>query len=523
MQNHPKIDLEPYLERIYGYATKRTYSRDEADELAQEIVLAALRSAEQLRDPERFAPWLWGLAANVTRSFRRRAGRERAMYVWDAIDAYADLPAPEDEDVEAEYARLRKMIAGLSGIYREIVILHYYDGLPGKAIAEKLGLPEGTVAWRLSAARQKLKERYETMTETALRPTRFKLDIYGTGNYDPARGVPFPSDYLGDALSLNLLWLAYDEPKTVEELSALSGVPAYYIEDRLATLCRRAAMRTRSGGRYQTDFFIRTDQFPQYGLDHAVPCLAPVIDRLLDAIEGCTADLLGLGIYRGNRDEDDLRLLAGVLAFDCIEFRHSRMKWVEIAPSYDGYAWRYLGIAESGAIPHIGVGEQRSDNRGSRGHYAHRVFYFAGIKGPSMMRDWEINLCEDILTTGETVDAEALPRPMEEGHIARGTDGRLTVTLPAMTLAQKTAFEAAVETRFADLLDDYLNCVDRYTAGYRALFPARFADDAARLCHGNTRGLYDAVVRHAIAIGRWPAIKPGARCDVMIEHRPEKG
>ncbi len=522
MQNHTKFNLEPYLERIYGYATRRTYSRDEADELAQEIVLAALRSADQLRDPDRFEPWLWGLAANVTRTFRRRAGRERAIYTWDAIEAYADLPVPETEDVEAEYAHLREGIASLSAIYREIVILHYYDGLSLSAIAAKLGLPEGTVAWRLSAARQKLKERYVTMTETALRPTRFKLDIYGTGNYDPRRGVPYPSEYINDALSLNLLWLAYDEPRTVEALAELSGVPAYYIEDALANLCRRAAMRTLSGGRYQTDFFIRTRKFPQYSVECAAPCLAPVMDRLIEAVEGCAADLLALGIHRGDRDEDDLRLLAGVLAFDGIEYRHSRLKWVEIEPNYDGYAWRYLGVAEDGGVPHIGVGEKRSDNLGSRGHYAHRVFYFAGIKSPQMMRDWEINICEDILTTGDTVDAESLPRPMEEGHIARGEDGRLTVTLPAMTRAQKVAFDDAVEARFAGVLDEYLDCVDRYTAGYRALFPARFADDAARLCHGNTRGLYDAVVRHAIASGRWPAVKPGARCDVMIEHPGRK-
>ena len=42
-----EFDLTPYLDRIYGYAVKRTYSREEAEELSQEIVLAALPLCHQ--------------------------------------------------------------------------------------------------------------------------------------------------------------------------------------------------------------------------------------------------------------------------------------------------------------------------------------------------------------------------------------------------------------------------------------------------------------------------------------------
>ena len=37
-------DIVRYADRIYGYAVKRTFSRDEADELSQEILCAAIRS-----------------------------------------------------------------------------------------------------------------------------------------------------------------------------------------------------------------------------------------------------------------------------------------------------------------------------------------------------------------------------------------------------------------------------------------------------------------------------------------------
>lgn len=136
--------IERYMERIYGYAVRHTFSRDEADDLAQEILFTAVRELAKLQNPERFEPWLWGVAANVTKTFRRFMGKQRAMYCYGLP---VDLPDDSHDDSENEevYAALRSGIAMLSAIYREIVIFHYYDGLSTKQIAEKLQIPEGTV------------------------------------------------------------------------------------------------------------------------------------------------------------------------------------------------------------------------------------------------------------------------------------------------------------------------------------------------------------------------------------------
>ena len=71
--------LEQYVERVYGYAVNHTYSREEADELAQEILYAAVRELPKLREEQKFEPWLWGVAGNVTKSYRRFMGKQRAM------------------------------------------------------------------------------------------------------------------------------------------------------------------------------------------------------------------------------------------------------------------------------------------------------------------------------------------------------------------------------------------------------------------------------------------------------------
>ena len=183
-------NLENYIEKVYGYAVKHTYSREEADELAQEILFTAVRELPRLREDSRFEPWLWGIASNVTKSFRRSLGKQRAMYSYDSLEALPCEDAYFDEQEES-YDFLRTKIAMLSAIYRNIIVLHYYDGLPTKTISERLNIPEGTVRWRLAEARRKLKKEYNGMNETALRPVKMRLDIYGSGNYN-GKTIPFP-------------------------------------------------------------------------------------------------------------------------------------------------------------------------------------------------------------------------------------------------------------------------------------------------------------------------------------------
>ena len=91
--------IEDYIEKVYGYAVHHTYSSDEADELSQEILYTAIRELPKLRDDSRFEPWLWGVAANVTKSFRRTMGKYRAVYSFDVPE---DIPFYDSDDYESE-------------------------------------------------------------------------------------------------------------------------------------------------------------------------------------------------------------------------------------------------------------------------------------------------------------------------------------------------------------------------------------------------------------------------------------
>ena len=173
----PEI-IEDYIEKVYGYAVNHTYTRDEADELSQEILLTVIRELPKLRDDSKFEPWLWGVANNVAKSFRRSMGKKQVTYSYDVLEnmLYEEYGEEENEEI---YDFLRTKIAMLSEIYRNIIILYYYDGLSTKEIADKLNIPEGTVTWRPSVGRKKLKKEFDDMNETALRPVRMNIGIYG--------------------------------------------------------------------------------------------------------------------------------------------------------------------------------------------------------------------------------------------------------------------------------------------------------------------------------------------------------
>ena len=218
--------LEKYVDKVYAYAVRRTFTDDEAGDLSQEILLTALKTLPKLHDKEKFEPWFWRIAENVTKSFSRRMGKQRAMFSYDIPDIPDDEP---DDDFSEEYGFLREKIAYLSKMYREITVLYYYDGLSTKNIAERLKIPEGTVTWRLSEARRKIKKEFDDMEESALKPGKLRISIVGSGHY--GNEVPFPSTYINDALSQNILLYCYDMPHTIEEIAKHTGVPAYFVED----------------------------------------------------------------------------------------------------------------------------------------------------------------------------------------------------------------------------------------------------------------------------------------------------
>ncbi|MEO6772628.1 MAG: sigma-70 family RNA polymerase sigma factor [Kofleriaceae bacterium] len=155
--------MEPRLDRVLaemGWVRRLAgvLARDEiaAEDVAQEAWLVA---AEHAPDDERpLRPWLARVVHNLVR-MRHRGATRRAAREQAAMPPAAQ-PTPHDllERVEAQRMIAEEVIR-LAEPYREVVLLHYVEGVSTHEIARRLDTPPGTVRRRLMTARDRLRER----------------------------------------------------------------------------------------------------------------------------------------------------------------------------------------------------------------------------------------------------------------------------------------------------------------------------------------------------------------------------
>ncbi|GAA5082963.1 RNA polymerase sigma-70 factor (ECF subfamily) [Thermocatellispora tengchongensis] len=141
---------------------RRMLDAERADDVAQEVWLAVVRGLPRLREPGRFAPWLFTIAR------RSVTDRLRAEYAEYAVREAAEPepPAAEDPveamaDAVADRADLVDALAALPVPEREILVLFYLEDLPVEECAQICQIPAGTVKSRLNRARRLLREHLE--------------------------------------------------------------------------------------------------------------------------------------------------------------------------------------------------------------------------------------------------------------------------------------------------------------------------------------------------------------------------
>ncbi|MFB8235675.1 RNA polymerase sigma factor [Kitasatospora purpeofusca] len=137
-----------------------------ADDLAQETWVAVVRGLPGLRQPERFAPWLFTIARRALTNHLRqeyRAPETTAQAAESGTGTVADAgagAAVEADQVLDDVLTTMQVEAGLNDLppqEREVLILFHLEDLPLAVCAQVLGVPTGTVKSRLHRARRMLR------------------------------------------------------------------------------------------------------------------------------------------------------------------------------------------------------------------------------------------------------------------------------------------------------------------------------------------------------------------------------
>lgn len=142
---------------VYSICLGHVRQAAEAEDLTQEVFIRASQDLADLRQPEKFLPWLRQVARNVCRMWRRR---QRATP--EPLDTIEEL---EDPTAAARFRRaelaeiVRRLLAQMSLRNREALALHYLAGYSEAEIARALDLPSATVKSRLREGREQAKRK----------------------------------------------------------------------------------------------------------------------------------------------------------------------------------------------------------------------------------------------------------------------------------------------------------------------------------------------------------------------------
>ena len=157
----PDVRDDPvYFARLYDqYATdvlRVCYfylsDREKAEDVCQDVFVR-LMTTHPLLQPWREKSWLLKVALNRCRDLWRGAWLKRVILGGPTFEL---IPAPDEFSRRDDQQAMMAAINQLPATFKEVILLHYYQGMNIAEIAQMLELPEGTISSRLSRGRKKL-------------------------------------------------------------------------------------------------------------------------------------------------------------------------------------------------------------------------------------------------------------------------------------------------------------------------------------------------------------------------------
>lgn len=272
---------EQNLRVIFAFAMSRVSHRQDAEDLAGEIVVQILESAHRLKNDDAFFGFVRAIEANTYKKYLTRRG----------ISVIAELEEESvrtDEDpadaliAREEIAVLRRELSILSREHRECTVAYYMEGLSCAEIARRRGISAEMVKYYLFKTRKILKEGMtmeREFGEKSYNPARFEFITIFDGIYNAEYRNLFNRRLPG-----NILLSAYYTPMTVRELSLELGVASPYMEDEIDLLKKYNLLTELSGGRVQTKLVIFTRAYNEDFIRCGEPVCAGALKNILPAV-----------------------------------------------------------------------------------------------------------------------------------------------------------------------------------------------------------------------------------------------
>ena len=200
-----------HLRVLQRFVYYRLPTRADADDVLQEIALAALSAKNAPTDAERGKVWLLGIARHKCADWFRRARGDLPL---EALLATPAEPAYTHTRVGLD---VRDCMDSLQEADRQVLALHYLEDRPQADVAQRLGIPTGTVKSRLHSAKARFREQYDYEGEKIMQELPLILPEY---TIEPIPLAPFEVRceelygwFMVPRLGEKLRWGLYDLPE----------------------------------------------------------------------------------------------------------------------------------------------------------------------------------------------------------------------------------------------------------------------------------------------------------------------
>lgn len=163
--------LQKHAALVYNLALRLVGNAADAEDLAQDSLLRALKALPGFRGESSLSTWVYRITVNTWKN-RVRSEKRRGLWKMVSFEFFTGEDRDEEPSFKMEEAPLdanletaekgalvQRALLELDEDSRAIVVLREIEGRSYQEIAQALEIPEGTVKSRLSRARETLKEK----------------------------------------------------------------------------------------------------------------------------------------------------------------------------------------------------------------------------------------------------------------------------------------------------------------------------------------------------------------------------
>lgn len=161
-----RIIVERYTPKLERYSRTYLFTREQREDLLQDIFLKAYIHLRDY-DPQRpFSPWIYRIAHNVFINAIRTKSRTPVFSVdWDVVFPHPSAKERADTELlrKESAEQLEACMDRIPSKYRETLALYYFEDMDYQTISQILRIPISTVGVRLNRGRLLLRQAWESL------------------------------------------------------------------------------------------------------------------------------------------------------------------------------------------------------------------------------------------------------------------------------------------------------------------------------------------------------------------------